>query len=64
MGRRRGKGGVRPRWYVGRLIRDDIGGFWHGEYEGKLFMREGKLVDRANYDSLTDKERDEQINRR
>jgi len=53
-----------PAWYKGRLVRDDISGFWYGEREGKLFPQRGLLVDKANHDTLTDAEREEQIQRR
>jgi len=56
--------GQLPRWYKGRLINDQIDDFWYGEREGKLFLRRGLLVSRKNFDSVTDKERAEEIQRR
>ena len=53
-----------PKWYKGRLRNEVHGDFWYGEREGKLFVREGKLVDRANFDTVTDKERADAIQRR
>ena len=53
-----------PKWYKGRLRRETYGGFWYGEREGKLFEQEGKLVDKQMYDEITDKVREEQIQRR
>lgn len=61
---RRASPGRLPAWYKGQLIRDDIGGFWFGHREAKLFKRRGLTVDRKNYDTLTDKERQENINAR
>jgi hypothetical protein len=58
---RRGKGGTLPKWHKGRLVYDDIGGFWHGTREGKLLKRRGLLTTKKFYDSLTDKERQEQV---
>lgn len=50
-----------PRWHKGRKRYEHYSGAEYGEREGKLFIREGKLVDKANYDTLTDKERAENI---
>ena len=61
---RRGRAGRLPRWYKGQLIRENYSGFWYGSREGKLFNQEGKLVDRQNFDTLTDMERAEDIKRR
>ncbi len=60
---RRGSSGKLPRWYKGRLRLESRSGFWYGEREGKLFMQEGKLVDKANLDTLTDIQREEQVKR-
>lgn len=60
MGRKGGNRGF-PSWYRGKLVREDRGGFWYGDREGKLFKQEGKLVDKQMFDSLTDKQREEQI---
>lgn len=62
MGRRASNRGL-PAWYKGRLIRDHYSGFWYGTREGKLFDQEEKLVDRANFDEVTDKQREDQIQR-
>ena len=56
--------GSLPKWHKGKLIYDDIDGFWYGEREGKLFKRRGLNVSRKNYDSVTDEERFDLINRR
>ena len=63
---RRGRSRGLPSWYskTGRLVREDIGGFWYGERSGKLFKRDGKIVDRKMNDTVTDKEREEDIQRR
>lgn len=61
---RRGRAGRLPHSHKGKRVYDDIDGFDYGEREGKLFRRRGLMVSRKNYDSLTDKEREEQINRR
>ena len=61
---RRGKSRGLPSWYKGRLVRESYGGFWYGEREGKLFKREDKIVDRKMNDSVTDKEREDAIQRR
>ncbi len=53
-----------PKSHKGRLIYDDVDGFWYGEREGKLFKRRGIMVSKKNYDSLTDEERIDQIKRR
>lgn len=53
-----------PAWYKGRLIRENYSAFWYGDREGKLFEQEGKLVDKQNYDSITDRERAEELKRR
>ena len=53
-----------PRWAKGKLIYDDIDGFWYGEREGKLFKRRGLNVSKKNYDKVTDEERAEAIRRR
>jgi len=56
--------GKLPRSHKGKLIYDDIDGFWYGEHEGKLFKRRGLNVSKANYDKLTDEERAKSIKRR
>jgi len=61
---RKGRSKGLPSWYKGKLKRCDISGFWYGELEGKLFERDGKLVDRANFDTLTEKERQDLVQRR
>ena len=61
---RKGKSRGLPSWYKGQLLRDSISGFWYGSREGKLFEREGKLVDKRNLDTVTDKEREEAVQRR
>jgi len=53
-----------PSWHKGRLLNENYSDWWYGSREGKLFLREGKLVDRQNYDTVTEKERNEQIQRR
>jgi hypothetical protein len=53
-----------PRWYKGRLRYCDISGFWYGEREGKLFKQRGLLVDKQNFDTLTDEQREKAIKRR
>jgi len=63
MGRRGGNRGF-PKWYKGKLINEAFGDFWYGEREGKTWLREGKLTDRANSDTLTDKERQDMVQRR
>ena len=63
MGRIGGNRGFPP-WYKGRLRNEAYGDFWYGEREGKLFTQEGKLVDRTMFDELTDKQRQEQVQRR
>ena len=50
-----------PAWYKGRLIRDTFSGEWYGEREGKLFNQEGRLVNKANFDFITDLQREEAI---
>lgn len=52
-----------PAWHKGQLLNDDIDDFWYGDREGKLFKRRGLLVSKKNYDVVTDKEREEQIQR-
>ena len=52
-----------PRWAKGRKVLEHYSGFEYYERDGKLSLREGKLVDRANLDTVTDKERAEQIQR-
>ena len=59
---RKGKSRGLPSWYKGQLLRD-ISGFWYGSREGKLFEQEGKLKDRKNFDSVTDLQREEAIQR-
>ena len=61
---RRSRGGRLPRWYRGKLLRDFYSGWWYGEREGKLFNQEGKLVDRKNFDTVTDRQRAEDLKRR
>ncbi len=56
--------GKLPRWHKGKLIYDDIDGFWYGHREGKLFKRRGLNVSKENFDTLTDKERQEMVQRR
>lgn len=63
MGHRGGNRGF-PAWYKGKLIRDDIDGFWFGEREGKLFKQRGLNVSKKNFDSITDEQRQDQISRR
>lgn len=53
-----------PKWYVGKLIRDDIDGFWYGEREGKLFKQRDILVSKHNLDFITDEQREKSIARR
>jgi len=52
-----------PSWYKGKLVRDDIDGFWYGEREGKLFKQRGLNVSKKNFDSLTDEQRQEMLRR-
>ena len=60
---RRGRSGSLPHWHKGKLIRDSYDGFWYGDREGKLFMQEGRLVSKKNFDTVTDKQRAENIRR-
>lgn len=60
----RARAGRRPVWYKGRKVLEHYSGFEYYEHDGKLFDREGKKVDRENYDQITIKEREEQIQRR
>ena len=53
-----------PSWHKGQLLYENYSGFWYGSREGKLIKREGKLVDKQNFDTITTKERNEQIQRR
>ena len=61
---RRGRAGRLRHSHKGKLIFDDIDGFWYGERENKLFKRRGLMVSRKNYDSLTDVERANNIKAR
>lgn len=61
---RRGRSGRIPPSHKGRKMYENYSGFEYGERENKLFLREGKWVDKANFDTLTDKERAEDIQRR
>lgn len=57
--------GRTPAWYKGRMRDCDICGFWYGEREGKFRERRGfKYVCPKCYDTVTDEERDKQIQRR
>lgn len=60
----RGRSSRIPRAHKGKLIYDDIDGFWYGEKEGKLLKQRGLNVSRKNFDSVTDIDRAEQIARR
>jgi len=53
-----------PNWYKGRLVRDDIGGFWWGEREGKIFQQRGLNVSKKNFDFITEEQRQDMIKRR
>lgn len=61
---RKGRSGSLPAWYVGRLILDDVDGSWEGERSGKLFKQRGLNITKKNFDSLTDEERQNEIQRR
>ena len=61
---KRGGVGKRPSWYRGKKVACDICGFPYYEEDGKLFKQRGLMVDRACYETLTDKERAESIARR
>ena len=61
---RTGRSARIPRAHKGKLILDDIDGFWYGEKEGKLLKQRGLNVSRKNFDSVTDQERAEAIQRR
>ena len=58
---RRAKAGKIPRWHKGQLLYDALDGTWYGSREGKLFQREGKLVSKKNFDTVTDKDRQEAL---
>ena len=58
---RRSKAGKIPKWHKGQLLRDTLDGFWFGSREGKLFQQEGKLVSKKNFDTVTDKDRQEAL---
>jgi hypothetical protein len=61
---RTGRPGRRPAWYKGRKVLEHYSGAEYYENDGKLMTQEGKLVDKQNFDSVTDKERAEQVQRR
>ncbi len=50
-----------PVSHKGKLIKCDICGFWYGEREGKLLKQRGMWVCREDYDTLTDKQRQDSI---
>jgi len=56
--------GTLPSWYKGRKINCDICGDWHGEREGKIRKQRGLNVCPKCFDSLTDREREDAIQRR
>ncbi len=45
-----------PSWHKGQLQYCDISGFWYGAREGKLFKQRGILVDKKNYDRVTNEQ--------
>ena len=55
-----------PNWYKGKMIEDDMTGEWAEERSGKILYdgRRKIWVLKKNYDTLTDSEREEQIQRR
>lgn len=59
MARARSKG--LPHWHKGKLLLENYSAFWYGSREAKLFEQEGKLVDKANFDSVTDLQREEML---
>ena len=61
---RKGRGGSLPRWHKGKLIYDDIDGWFYGSRENKLFKRRGLMVSKKNWDTLTDEERENQVQQR
>lgn len=60
----RGRPGRLPSWYKGQLILDDRDGFWYGHREGKLLRQNGLRVSKANFDSITDKQREDLVQAR
>ena len=60
----RGRSGRLPAWYKGQLILDDVDGFWYGHREGKLLKQRGLRVSRENFDSITDKQREDMVQAR
>ena len=47
----------------GKKILDDIDGSEHFEFDSDMFKQRGLNVHKTNYDTLTDEERQETINR-
>lgn len=62
--KRRGRGGRLPPWFFGRKILDDVDGSEHFEFDSDMTKQRGLNVHISNFDSLTDKERREQIKTR
>lgn len=60
MGKRQGSNRGLPRWWRGAKKRDDIDGSEIYTHDGSLFRQRGLNVSKANFDTLTDLEREEQ----
>ena len=56
--------GKKPIWYKGKLVECDICGYWYGDKEGKLRIQRGLNVCQDCYDSLTEEQRTNNIQRR
>lgn len=61
MGRRKGSSRGLPRWHKGKKILDDIDGSEHYEFDSDMRKQRGLNVHKTNWDSLTDEERENEI---
>lgn len=63
MGRKGGNKGL-PAWYKGQKFIDGIDGAEIYELDSRTVTQRGMLMDKKNYDSLTEAQRQEAITRR
>lgn len=63
MGRKGGNRGL-PAWFKGQKFLDDIDGSEIYERSSRIVYQRGLRMDKKNYDSITEEQREESITRR
>ena len=60
----KGRAGFLPKWWKGKKMYDQLSGEEIFEYDSSTRIQEGKYIHKKNYDSLTERQRQEQIQNR